>query len=210
MATRFKPALALATLSVLQFISLARLIVTKMTGNASFTTPDPPLLSITNAANALETAKNNVEIARTSFAQAVATQTTADQTLHDLVSNEAKYVDIKANGSKTIIESAGMGASDEPGPVGDMPQVEALSLSRGDNPGEVDAHWHSVKKRKNYTVQVTADPLGSAAWITRGNPTKSSITIDGLTSGSKVWVQVCANGTAGAGPFSDPAVIVVP
>src|SRR5205085_7266703 len=129
------------------------------------------------------------------LAEKVATQDSADQVLHDILSNEAKYVDVQAKGDKAIIESAGMAASSEATPVGTLPQVESLSLTRGDNPGSVDAHWHSVKKSKNYTVQVTADPLGSAAWATRGNPTKSSITIDALTSGSKIWVQVCANGT---------------
>jgi len=207
---KFFVKLGLKDLNILSLVALGRLIVTKMTGNANFATPDPPLADITAAAGNLEGSAQKVAVKKQELAEAVAVQNTHAQELKDVLTNEGKYVDIKAKGDKAIIESAGMQASDEPSPVGEMPQVENLSLTHGDSPGEVDAHWNPVKKKKNYTIRVTADPLGSAPWQTRGNPTKSSVTIDGLTSGSKVWVQVCANGTEGAGPFSDPAVITVP
>ncbi len=207
---KFFVKLGLRFLDVLGLVALARLINTQMTGNANFTTPDPPLADITTAANKLEASAQKVAVKKQELAEAVAVQNTDAQAIKDVLTDEGKYVDIKAKGDKAIIESAGMQASDEPAPVGEMPQVENLSLTHGDNPGEVDAHWNTVKKKDNYTIQVTADPLGSAPWQTRGNPTKSSMTIDALTSGSKAWVRVCANATAGAGPFSDPATIVVP
>ncbi len=207
---KFFVKLALRTLGVLQLIALARLIVQKMTGNANFTTPDPPLADITTAANDLEAQKQAVDSAKATLGEAVAKQNSFEKNLQDLLTAEGRYVDNRAKGDKAIIESAGMSASDEPSPVGEMPQVKNLSVTRGDNPGEIDPHWDPVPKSKNYTVQVTDDPIGSAPWITRGNPTKSKMTIDGLTSGRKVWVQVAANGTAGTGAYSDPAVIVVP
>lgn len=211
---KFFVKLALKALTVLEKIALANLMVTKMTGNANFTapnpTPDPPLPDITTAANNLNTSKQAVDAAKATLAEAVATQDTNETALEALMTQEGRYIDNRAKGDKAIIESAGVGATDEPTPVGELPQVENLSLTHGDSPGEVDAAWNPVAKRKNYTVQVTEDPIGSTAWITRGNPTKSSITVDGLTSGRKMWVRVCANGTAGAGAFSDPAVITVP
>ena len=208
---KFFVKLGLRNLAVLELIALAKLIVQKMTAAAAiFVTPDPPLVDISTAITTLDTSKQAVDAAKATLAQAVAKQNTDDSALQDLLTAEGRYVDNRANGDKVIIESAGMPVADESTPVGELPQVQNLSLTHGDNPGEVDAHWNPVKKHKNYTVQVTADPIGSAAWITRGNPTKSSITIDGLTSGSKVWVHVSANGTAGSGPYSDPAVIVVP
>lgn len=207
---KFFVKLGLKTLNVLQLIALARLIVQKMTANGNFTTPDPPLADITNAADELEEIKGEVDAAKANLAEKVARQNTAESKLADLLTKEGRYVDNKADGDKAKIESAGMGVADEATPVGEMPKVENLSLSHGDSPGEVDAQWNTVKKRKNYTIQVTPDPIGASAWITRGNPTKSSLTINGLTSGQKIWVQVCANGTSGSGPFSDPAVIVVP
>jgi hypothetical protein len=208
--TKFFVKLGLRLLTVVDLIAKARLIVTKMTGNSNFTAPDPPLAEITAAADALDVSRAAVASAKSTLATAVSQQNADEEALQDLLTKEGKYVDIKTNGDKVKIESAGMDVSNEATPVGDMPKVDGLSLTHGDSPTEVDAHWHSLRKSKNYTVQVTADPIGSAAWATRGNPTKSSITIDALTSGQKVWVQVCANGTAGPGPFSDPVPITVP
>lgn len=34
--------------------------------------------------------------------------------------------------------------------------------------------------------------------------------VEGLSSGKQYWFQVCAVGTAGLGPWSDPATKVVP
>ena len=211
---KFFVKLALKALTILEKVALARLMVTRMTGNANFTapnpTPDPPLADLTTAANTLDASRVAVAAAKSTLAEAVATQETDEKALEELMAQEGRYIDNRAKGDKAIIESAGVSATDEPSPVGEMPKVENLSLTHGDSPGEVDAAWNAVSKKKNYTIQVTADPIGSAAWITRGNPTKSSVTIDGLTSGQKVWMQVCANGTEGPGAFSDPAVITVP
>ncbi|HLG34960.1 MAG TPA: hypothetical protein VI757_08785 [Bacteroidia bacterium] len=208
---KFFVKLGLKDLTIAAIVALARLIVTKIgLLPPAVITPDPPLADVTTAANKLEASSAEVAAAKSTLAQKVATQNTDEKALKDLLTAEGRTVDNKANGDKAFIESCGMQATDTPSPVGELPRVINLSLSHGDNPGEVDAHWNSVKKRANYTVQSTADPIGSAPWATKNTPTKSSVTITGLVSGTKVWVQVCANGTAGAAPFSDPAVIVVP
>ncbi|HLG35864.1 MAG TPA: hypothetical protein VI757_13355 [Bacteroidia bacterium] len=209
--TKFFVKLGLRGLNIAALVALARLIVTKMGLLPPLViTPDPPLADITTAANKAEASAARVAAAKSTLAQEVATQDTDEKSLQDLLTAEGRTVDNKAKGDKAFIESCGMPASDTPSPVGELPRVENLSLTHGDNPGEVDAHWNRVKKSRNYTVQITADPIGSAPWTTKVTPTKSSVTITGQTSGTKVWVQVCANGTAGAAPFSDPAVIVVP
>ena len=208
---KFFVKLGLKALTVLGLVALARLIVTKMTANAvTFPAPDPPLADITLAANKLEGSAQTVAVKKQELAEAVAIQNQDETALQDLLTSEGRTVDNVAQGDKAVIESAGMQATNTPAPVGEMPRVENLSITQGDNPGEVDAHWNRVLKKSNYTVQQTRDPLGSVPWETKGNPTKSSFTITGLVSGSKVWVQVCANGTAGAGPFSDPATVTVP
>ena len=48
---KFKVALRLKFLSVLQLLALAHLIVEKMTGNANFPAPDPPLADLTGVGN---------------------------------------------------------------------------------------------------------------------------------------------------------------
>ena len=207
---KFKVKLELAILTVLEIIALARLIVTKMTGNANFTTPDPPLADITTAADDLRDAEQEVEAVKSTLAEKVVIQNQKEQALKDKLTSEGRYVDNKANGDKAIIESAGMKASDEPSPVGELPKVQNLSLTHGDNPGEVDSQWNSEKHKVNYTVQYSLQPIATPDWKIAGNPTKSKFTIEGLPSGATVWVRVCANGTSGSSPFSDPATIIVP
>jgi hypothetical protein len=194
-------------------IILANKIFNMMNGNLSVPVPDPPLLSLqtltTNYSNskvALETAKTNLKL--------TAADEKAKRKLLELgLTGEARYVDSRAAGDKTIIESCGMEASNQPSPV-HLGQVEDLSLTRGDNPGSVDAHWHAIIEGNGYTVQtstVAPDATGHAPWAFYSNSTKSSITIAGLTSGSNIWVHACANGSANSsGAYSDPAMLIVP
>ena len=49
-------------LSVPEQVERARLIVTKTTGNASYTTPNPALADVSAAATALETAYKDVDM----------------------------------------------------------------------------------------------------------------------------------------------------
>src|SRR3990172_11246803 len=151
---KFMVALGLALLTIPQKISRARLIIEKMTGNTTFPNPDPPLADIGTATDELETAKSEVESVKNTLAEKVAAQNEKEQVLNELLSNEAGYVDLKAKGDKTKIESAGMPASDEPSPV-HLGIVTGLSLTHGDNAGEVDAHWNALKDATGYTVEIS-------------------------------------------------------
>ncbi len=93
-----------------------------------------------------------------------------------------------------------------------MTQVLDLALTPGDNPGSVDAMWKPVAGARSYERQVnTTEPNVEANWSFKKSTSKSSHTLTGLTSGTKVWVRVRAIGTNdNAGPYSDPATKVVP
>ena len=54
----------LSRMPVTDEVAFARQIVTKMTGNATYTTPAPALAAITTAADALEAAYNAAQAAR--------------------------------------------------------------------------------------------------------------------------------------------------
>jgi hypothetical protein len=211
---KFKVKLGLKDLVISALISLARLIVSKMTLNPTFPAPDPALPAITTAADNLETAKALVDAKKNELAVAVADQDAKETALQDLLTKEAKYVELKSDGDQVKIESAGMSAyNTESGPVGTLPKVVDLQLTHGDEAGEVDCQWHPVKKRTNYTVQTTlTDPNDPASvWVTYATaPTKSSISIKDQTSGQRIWIRVCANGSDGPGAFSDPNSIIVP
>jgi hypothetical protein len=211
---KFKVKLNVRTLIISALIALVRNVVVKMTGNATFGTPNPPLPALTAAADNLETAKAKVDTLKSDLKQAVADQDAKEKILQDLVTKEGTYVELQSDGDKVKIESAGMDAWDSSGspPVGTLPKVLDLALTHGDEAGEVDAHWHPVKKSTNYTIQTTyTDPNDPASvWADNAHPTKSSISLKGLTTGQRVWVRVCANGSDGPGAFSDPNSIIVP
>ena len=89
-------------------------------------------------------------------------------------------------------------------------QVQNLSLTAGDNTASLDVHWDPLANGKTYEVQTSPDPFTTTSFVTADTVTKSSTTLTNLTSGSRVWVRVRAINSAGKGPWSDPAVKVVP
>ena len=101
-------------------------------------------------------------------------------------------------------------------PSGPTPRVMGLALSTGDLPGEVDGGWDSLAKQgvKSYEIQTVLNPLNNdpsvGPWAAQPSVTKSKFALTGFTSGARIWVRVRGIGPAGAGPYSDPATIIVP
>jgi hypothetical protein len=207
---KFLVKLAVRSLTVLGLIALARLIVTKMTGNANFITANPPLSAITAKADALEDKKEEVDQLKSELTQKVTEQNTLEKELRDLLTKEGKYVDIESDGDKAKIESAGMGVRNNQTAI-EHKKVENLSLSHGDTELETDIHWNPIADCKNYSIFIGSDPFDPAKMteITE-KPSKSSFTLKGSRGIiNRMWVQVAANFTDGQGPKSDPATILV-
>jgi hypothetical protein len=109
------------------------------------------------------------------------------------------------------IESAGFSVRADASPVGPLTQVLNLVVTAGDNEGTLDAGWDPTRGAGSYEVQKSAEPVTGTSWSYATVSNKSSVTLEGLTSGNKVWVRVRAVGAANAkGPWSDPAVKTVP
>ena len=91
-----------------------------------------------------------------------------------------------------------------------MPQV--LNLEGITNAAEstVVLKWKAVKGAKSYEVQTSPDPFTSQSWHSAAVVTKATHTLTGLPSGGRCWFRVRAIGTAGPGPWSDPAIKTVP
>ena len=210
--TKFIATLGLRLLNALGIIALAKAIHNAINGNVNFATP-PSLSAFQTATNETETAVNDVAAAKANLATKVAIQEAKLKVLKDLMRAMAKYVDIIANGDKAIIESAAMTAGNQASPI-HLGQVENLSLSHGNDAGEVDTHWNMVAKSDNYNIETSPtapNNIGVAPWVHYAIVSKSSHTLTGFTSGSQLWVRVRANGGADAyGAWSDPAVIIVP
>jgi len=202
--------LNLSKLSVPEKLAKAEQIVLKMTGNASFPTPSPSLVSITTAANELKTAFAEAQAARQTQKEKTAAQNDKEELLDQLLTQEAAFVESVAGNDEQIILSAGMDvraaavASTTP-----PEQPQALAPFAGDRDGEIDLTWDRVAGAKSYIIEKTADPQ-AGPWQHAGVATKAMFTADGLTSGSRFWFRVAAVNNNGQSGWSDVAVKIVP
>jgi hypothetical protein len=99
--------------------------------------------------------------------------------------------------------------TDKPVPT----KVQNVSLSHGDEDGEVDIHWNAVKNFgvKTYQYRMTnsfGTPMEN--WV-MGEEVTSKTTLKGIHAPThqRIWVEVRAVNAAGHGPWSDPATINV-
>ena len=215
-----KVKLDLKSLTDSELVDAMRLVVTKMTGNGDFPGPTPPLATLSAEATAMET----LIAQRDAILMAAQEKTLLIRSARDSaevsMTAEGGYVErqvailsgpIDPAWRKARIVGAGMEPADDPSPVGPMPKVTGLVATTGDSDGEIDVHFNPVKRGlKSYILERTSDPAGGTGW---GNPaviTKSSAFVSGLTSGTRYWFRVRAVGTAGPGPWSDPATKVAP
>ena len=202
--------LSLQNLTIPAKVLKGRQIVTAMTGNANFTTPDPALTAVTTALNDLESAYNTAQAVRDVAKTKTDLQDIADRLVDTILASEASYVQNKTEGDAVKIQSAGMDVRNPSDPIGNLPAPGNISATEGDLDGEIDAHWNRVKGAKSYVVQRTTTPTDAASW---GNPaisTKSKITLTGLVTGTKYYLRVAAIGAAGQGAWSELASKVAP
>jgi hypothetical protein len=206
-----KVKLGLSKLSPDELVDRGNTIKTAMTGNANFTTPNPPLATIgtliTNAQTKMAAYNSTLALASTQLADRDA----ALAALRAGLTQEADYVQNVTNGDKTKIESAGMSVRDDAAPIGTPTQVMSLVVTAGDFDGTLDASWDPVRGAGSYEIQTSVEPISPTSWAFKQSATKSSATIAGLTSGTKMWVRVRAIGAGSVpGPWSDPATKGVP
>lgn len=189
-------------------------VTAAMTGNANFPTATTLL---TRLGGHLTAAK--AKIVTQKNAQKAAQQTTIDrddalapvkQDLMDI----AALVQQVSSGNAAIIETSGFDvASSTHSPAGKLSQVQNLSLSTGDNPGDADAHWDGVDGSHGYEHMLCiGDPMTEANWKMTDGSTGSKTTYSGLSSGTRIWARVRAKAPKkeNNGAWSQPATIIVP
>lgn len=205
MKKRFVVKLGLAKKTIPQKTEFGNHVVASMTGNANFTTPNPPLSLVTIATKALETAA----------AAAEQGGPLATQTMHDrendfdvLMTNEGRYVDMTANGDRDIILSAGMETKKErePAQLPDAPVI--ISAKPGKVNGTVDLRIKRPKFGLLHMINMKSDGEDDSLYKLIATTTKNKFTVTGLASVKKIWFKVADVGTVGTGGFSDSAASV--
>jgi hypothetical protein len=202
--------LNLDRLSITELIQRGTDIKTAMTGNASFTTPIPSLTNVGTAITALTTANSTYESGVLTQKTNLTNRDNAPAALIALLTQLGGYVEAASAGDEAKIQSAGMGVRAGKTPPAMPGQVANLSLTAGDNDGELDAQWDPVDVAKSYDVETSPDPMTPTSWTPKQSVTKSKAVLLGLPSGTRVWVHVRAVGSGGTGAWSDPAVKTVP
>ena len=206
-----KVKLGLDKLTSDELIALANLIKTAMTGNANFTTPNPTLAALGTLITTATTKLAAYNAAQAAVATALSDRDTALTALRGGLTQEGAYVENITGGDRVKIESAGMDVRADAAPVGTPTQVLNLVVTAGDNDGTLDAAWDPVRGANSYEVQVSVDPVSGTSWAFKMSATRSSATLAGLTSGSRMWSRVRAVGADNTtGPWSDPATKTVP
>jgi len=205
-----KVRLGLKKMPILDKIALATRIVTAMTGNPNFATPNPALADITAKTTALRTSYN-AALSKRAQAKAATDLQDADEKELDLKLTQASlYVENVSAGNDGKILSAGMNLRHNIVRIGELSVPKNLLAKAGGGDGEIDLNWKPVFGAKSYLIQMTTDPNVPDSWAFKRNSTESFTVILGLTSGTKYWFRVAAMGAAGQGDFSDPAAKYAP
>jgi len=205
-----KVVLGFRGLNIPEKIKNIRLIVTQMTGNANFPNPDPSLASVAAAADKLETDSNDAASERQAALTATNLQNQSEAELDRLAAALAGYVDGVAKGNEAIILSAGMSTRAPAAAIGQLPAPTDLGATGGDMEGEIDLNWGPVRGAVSYIIaeSATGNVGNPSEWKQVATSTKSKTTVGGFTTGSRHWFRVAAIGSAGQGPWSDPATAI--
>ena len=193
-------------LSDLGIIQQCLNIKTAMTGNATFATPTPTLIAFGTLITTTQTKLTAADAAQLASKQATADKDAAIEELLAGVKQLADYVSMTANGDGVKIQSAGFGIKSASSPSGVPDMVQNLSLTHGDNAGEIDAQWDPVSGVKiSYDIQWSPYPATDASWKDCPGTTKSKAVLMGFTSGQQILVRVRAKGAGGTGAWSQTA-----
>jgi hypothetical protein len=193
-----------------QVIQQSTNIKTALTGNPNFTTTTPSLTVIGAAIAAAQAKLTASDNAQNAAKQAVVDKDTAIQTLVGLMSQLATYVDLTSGGDKAKILSAGMQVRADRVPATIPDVVQNLSLTAGDNAGQLDLQWDPTNGAKRYEVQLCAAADFASGITNLPSVTKSKSSTGNLTSGARIWARVRGLNAAGPGAWSDVATKIVP
>ena len=185
-------------------IENARHYVTAITGNANFATPVPALANITTAVDELEVAYN---AALAGGKALTAVMRDKEAQLDNLVTLLSHYVSATANGSDTIILSAGMNVKASSGGR----RIAGFVVKQGAMPGQLKLRTDYLKGHafifqmvENAVPDENAETTPEDTWKQIGVSPRASFVIENLEPGKKYWFRVASVGTEGQNAWSEP------
>jgi hypothetical protein len=174
-----------------------------MTGNNSFSSPNPSLEEITAAAvgleNAYEEAQDGAKTKKILLRQ-------CDSKLKGLIRILAAYVQNVSAGEVHIILSSGFDVKRRK--TTPIPATNPTRL-RGEatnHEGEVIIRWDRADGARSYIAEMSTDGV---IWKLCGVATRAKMIISGLLEGSKVFFRVASIGSLGQSGWSDASAVRV-
>jgi len=185
-------------------VDKSRTNVTMMTGNAAYATPDPSLIEITTAADALDSAIQAYDFSRSRLDKEQ--RDTGFATLKDLRTRLGGYVQTASKGDQALITSAGFQTEKTAQPFGVLPAPQNVRALVMPFPGQLEVRFGGVKGRIAYQVFIcSGDPKEEADWSLYATTGKNRLVVNKLESDKVYFFRVVAIGAAGASPVSDSA-----
>ena len=200
----------LTRMTDVQVIQFAKKVHMALMGNQNVPAPNPPLPTLQELIAAAERSIDTFEAEKAILRNRKNLRDEAIKALCNGLRLEADTVQAATHGDPDRMETAGFRAGKRPSPVGIPAQVIRLVLEGGPTEGTLKASWKPVRGVKVYEMETSPDPIGANSWTYKGTVTKAKAIINNFVSGTRIWLHVRAIGTAGAGPWSDPAVRTVP
>ncbi len=120
-------------------------------------------------------------------------------------------IELEAGGNEAKILSTGLEVQADPTASTIPAAPHNLTLSRGDDAGEVHGQFDPVSGATGYLARWCVGDAPVEPWTMLENSfTKSNFDIPGLVSGSHVWIEARATNPAGPSPWSNSSDIYVP
>ena len=179
-------------------------IVTSMTGNAAFPTPNPTVAALTAALNAFlaaVTAAHDSKIARVQRVQ-------QRENLCTLVRDLAHYVDVTSAGDLPVLLSSGFSAQRTRAPIGPLSAPQNMRFVRGKVSGQAIARCRKVPEAAAYQWRCAAVATPTA-WLPVVTTASAHYLFEGLTPTTAYLAQACVVGTAGNSDWSEAATVTV-
>ena len=188
--------------SELEQVTRVRSYATGMTGNAHFPNAAALVAEATDAADNTVEAINNYDTAVSLCAMRLTQKRAALQALRGRATSLVGHVISVADDNPEVAQSANMTVVFAAAPIGELlAPADPVATTNGLE-GVIKLRWAKVTGAKNYVVQRTTNPNDPATWQQIAMPPRTSFKDEELTSGTKYWYRVAANGAAGLSPWS--------
>jgi len=187
-----------------ELVSYSHNVVTQMTGNPNFPSPDPDLAYIAAVADVLQIAC--MEALNGGKLQTVRKQIAFEE-LKKAMRLLGTYIELISKGDAGKILSAGVQIHKKKAKVGLLPSPSGVQAKVSNYSGTIELRWKRVDKNKGYTIYMcSGDPLKpEAIWTPIAMTTKSKCSITDLEPGTFYWFKVATLSVAGTSGFSNPA-----